>query len=170
MELPPISNELHGSFNVISNYHKQCYSCSSALTWADVIPEVKNHLITILHSILRGKDSVLLHLREGSQHTARNNCQMWKCNSLQCPDTRIGKDSGSYLKSFPLLHPEVQQLPNVRYAKEPGDQALRFLEGSQEHFQSTTDAYMFLIWANCLQCYIKLVKSKFQIKIPSVPN
>lgn len=42
----------------------------------------------------------------------------------------VEKDSGSYRKSFPLLHPELQQLPNVRYAKEPGDKALRLFEGS----------------------------------------
>lgn len=38
-----------------ADYHKQHYSCTSAPTRADVLPEVRSNLITIMHSILEGK-------------------------------------------------------------------------------------------------------------------
>lgn len=41
-----------------------------------------------------------------STHSQEQLSDKSKCNSLQWPDTQIGKDSGSYLKNFPLLHPE----------------------------------------------------------------
>ena len=88
----------------------------------------------MLHSILGEKEAVLLHLRKGSQHAARNTSCLQelvsgksKCNSLWYPGAWLGEDPGSYLnpRGFPLLLLELWQLPSARYAKEPGDEAVR---------------------------------------------
>lgn len=66
----------------------------------------------MLHSIRGGEEAVLLHLRKGSQHAARNTSCLpellsgkSKRNSLQYPGTWLGEGPGSYLspESFPLL-------------------------------------------------------------------
>lgn len=79
------------------------------------------------------EEDALLHRRKGSQDAACNAFVLQEllsgkseCNSLWYLGTRLGEDPGSYLNpgSFPLLL-ELQQLPSARYAKEPGDTAVR---------------------------------------------
>lgn len=131
VELLPISNELHASFYVISKLPQamlQWHKCSDLSRHGPRSQKPPHHYDT---QYCGGERSCPASPEEGKPTCSQEQLSdKSKCNSLQCPDTWIGKDSGSYLKSFPLLHPELQQLPNVRYAKEPGDKALRLFEGS----------------------------------------
>jgi len=129
----PVSNELHASscvINKLSQTTPQLHECSDLRRCVPRSQKQPHHHAT-QYSVR--EEAVLLHLRKGNPQAARNiSCLQElsgksKCNSLQYPGTWLGEDPGSYLNpwSFPLLLLELLQLPRVRYAKEPGDKAVR---------------------------------------------
>lgn len=163
-----------------ADYHKQHYSCTSAPTWADVLPEVRRNLITIMHSILEGKKLFgVTQGRKANMQPGVFSCLQellsgkTECNSFWYPGTWLGEDPSSYPYPGSLLSsaPWILAITWCKYAKEPRDKAVRSWRIAEAFLLYLWYIYVFLISANCLQCCARSVKSEFQIKIPSVsPN
>lgn len=106
-----VSNELHASCCVISKIPQETleqHECSGLSRCIHRSQKQPHHHATQYSG---GDEAVLLHLRNGSQHAAKNTSCLQelsgksKCNSLWYPSTWLGEDPGSYLSpgSFPLL-------------------------------------------------------------------